>query len=231
MDPHLVSSADLLDLYFSNSSPFGKGKKKAEFPDAISLLSLQSWLNANDLTSYVISRDKDFIGFVEKDSSMLLVEDVASFVSLYNSYENKIADALQREIQKNNTTIKSKIQEAFLSSVFIYEAGEDVNVTNVRVDEVILDNAVVVSLDNGCAEFWLNANLKWTADVDGVVDESSTMLANNPDGFNLVVVDDSVTINATYTFSVQAIYDIETAMIMSIEDIDYEEGEVEIMHV
>lgn len=40
-----INAEELLYLYFNRQPPFGDGKKKAEFPDAISLLSLKSYLH------------------------------------------------------------------------------------------------------------------------------------------------------------------------------------------
>jgi hypothetical protein len=39
-----VDSGELLGLYFDSKPPFGQGRKKSEFPDAISVLSLATWL-------------------------------------------------------------------------------------------------------------------------------------------------------------------------------------------
>ena len=60
----LVRIKDLTARYFSSSPPFsGTGKKKAEFPDAMALLSLESWAKSQNTKILAISRDLESAEF------------------------------------------------------------------------------------------------------------------------------------------------------------------------
>ena len=48
VEANLVNVEELLTMYFEEKPPFGNGRKKSEFPDAISLLSLKSHLSDDE---------------------------------------------------------------------------------------------------------------------------------------------------------------------------------------
>src|SRR5262249_33691704 len=62
-----VTVSKLLDLYFAPAPPFSaSGKKKSEFPDAIALLSLETWARTKGKRILAVSADKDWITFAEQ---------------------------------------------------------------------------------------------------------------------------------------------------------------------
>lgn len=65
---------ELIKRYFTSSAPFeASGKKKNEFPDAIALLSLESWAKTNNKKVLAISNDGGWADFA-KDSEWIDVE-------------------------------------------------------------------------------------------------------------------------------------------------------------
>jgi hypothetical protein len=59
-----VHGANLLDLYFARQPPFSD-KKKSEFPDAISLLSLEQWCRSKNSPLYLVGNDPDIKAWCE----------------------------------------------------------------------------------------------------------------------------------------------------------------------
>jgi len=55
---HEISLDDLMDDYFAGKPPFGKGDKKAEFPDAITVKVLADWAKSEGAQILVVSGDK-----------------------------------------------------------------------------------------------------------------------------------------------------------------------------
>ena len=59
-----ISVPDLMNRYFSGLPPFSEtGKKKHEFPDAITLIALESWAEHNNYRLLAISGDGDWVNF------------------------------------------------------------------------------------------------------------------------------------------------------------------------
>lgn len=56
---------DVFDLFFASAPPFKPGKKKAEFPDAFALLSLQRWAKENNKRILAVSGDDDWKRFAQ----------------------------------------------------------------------------------------------------------------------------------------------------------------------
>lgn len=84
-----VEIKDLLRLYFQNQPPFSN-KKKAEFPDAIALLSLEKWAEKNDYRVLAISGDKDWAAFGEHSKRIDVVEDVATALDILNGQATEV---------------------------------------------------------------------------------------------------------------------------------------------
>jgi hypothetical protein len=74
-----VALGDVVKRYFEGTAPFGGTKKKAEFPDAIALLSLEKWAEVNDAKILAVSGDKDWQGF--KSARITVVGDLADALS------------------------------------------------------------------------------------------------------------------------------------------------------
>ena len=61
-----ITLNEVVDAYFKMDAPFRPGKKKAEFPDAIALYSLDKWATAGGRKITAISCDNDWNVFAEK---------------------------------------------------------------------------------------------------------------------------------------------------------------------
>ena len=59
--PLIPDIRGVLDDYFTRQPPFSN-KKKAEFPDAISVASLRLWCQQGGRTAYIVSEDSDMRG-------------------------------------------------------------------------------------------------------------------------------------------------------------------------
>jgi hypothetical protein len=69
-----VMVGDLVQKYFKARPPFSEtGKKKNEFPDAIALMSLETWANKNQTKIIVVTSD---VGSLDKIGAEIEVDDV-----------------------------------------------------------------------------------------------------------------------------------------------------------
>lgn len=100
----------LLSCYFNGTPPFGQGKKKAEFPDAISILSLASFLDegSHDFL-YVVSEDQDLKSYCSIDKRFIAVDSLDAVLDLYNSHQTARHQALIDWVSKHSSVIKDKV--------------------------------------------------------------------------------------------------------------------------
>lgn len=83
-DENLVSTKDLFERYFKFLPPFGIGKKKSEFPDALALSALEATARARGNGIIVVSRDGDWRNFCEESSYLYLVPEIEVALDLLN---------------------------------------------------------------------------------------------------------------------------------------------------
>ncbi|TIM69818.1 MAG: hypothetical protein E5Y52_04480 [Mesorhizobium sp.] len=80
-----VSHAEILRRYFAPEPPFSaKERKKSEFPDALALLSLESWAADNKTTVLVVSRDGDWQTFADASKHLVCIPDLDQALDYFN---------------------------------------------------------------------------------------------------------------------------------------------------
>ncbi|MCA0367937.1 MAG: PIN domain-containing protein [Proteobacteria bacterium] len=79
----LAPMADLVGMYFDSTAPFeASGAKKAEFPDAIALLSLDACARRNGKV-LAVSRDKGWREFAEQTIHLDVVESLGAALAVF----------------------------------------------------------------------------------------------------------------------------------------------------
>jgi hypothetical protein len=108
-------------MYFLNSPPFENTKdKKNEFPDAIALLSLESWAIANKTKVVVVSNDAGWERYCNQSSHLLFLNDLDDALSKFITH-GKLKEII-KYIQEENIIIKSEyflahIQDRILEAI------------------------------------------------------------------------------------------------------------------
>lgn len=78
---------DLVRLYFDAKPPFElSGKKKSEFPDAIALLSLETWARANNKKILAISNDNGWKDYAGSSDWIDVESDIAKALQLLQKH-------------------------------------------------------------------------------------------------------------------------------------------------
>jgi hypothetical protein len=118
----------LLDGYFNANPPFEKeGKRKAEFPDAMALLSLEEWARRKNTKVVAVSSDGGWKAFAETSDYIVVVEDIAKVFGHFNRSANFIAQRIESLVQRGKIPdldgqIKALIEEHFDDSSIEIEA-------------------------------------------------------------------------------------------------------------
>lgn len=131
-----VMVGDLIQKYFQAKPPFSEtGKKKNEFPDAIALMSLETYANRYQTRIIVVTKDNDWKNFCKSSGRLIAVDDFAGALGLFQlqdaddicrhlseRYEKgeleKVKDAISNalENQMNELEISPEV-----SSAYVYE--------------------------------------------------------------------------------------------------------------
>lgn len=116
-----VDAEELLSLYFNGRAPFGDGKKKSEFPDAISILSLKSYLE-DDEKIYVVSEDGDLKAYCDSDPNCISVDSLDKLLDIYTTHTSVRHEQVKQYFIANEAAIKLKITE-FLEDCEVYNSS------------------------------------------------------------------------------------------------------------
>ena len=86
-----VELDDLIKKYFKSQAPFSEsGKKKNEFPDAIALMSLESWAEENDTKILAVSDDGDWEAFANESDRIDVFKDLATAIAVFQPHNAAI---------------------------------------------------------------------------------------------------------------------------------------------
>ena len=163
-----VDPEELLTLYFEAKPPFGEGKKKSEFPDALSLLSLKSALD-NDEKIYVVSDDGDLKTFCDSDPQLVSVETLDKLLDIYTKHTSVRSDQVKKYFITNKESIKEKIK-SYLEDCDVYnssgwedaEVDEGLTVTHIGVIE-----PSVLYIDDEESQITFDINVEFEVSVTG----------------------------------------------------------------
>ncbi|WP_143727616.1 PIN domain-containing protein [Moorena bouillonii] len=106
----------VLTNYFEKKPPFSQ-KKKAEFPDALALVSLEKWAEKHNQKILAISTDKDWKDYASNSEYIDCIEKLADFLAQYQEHKNKIAIAFCKQLTQvflagdTENTLKEWIKE------------------------------------------------------------------------------------------------------------------------
>lgn len=154
MDCKLVDASEQVDVkellhrYFCSESPFSqKENKKNEFPDAFALLSLESWAQETGKKLLVVSKDGDWSRFCKTSGRLVLVEDLASALSMFHRDANVACNVLALRLQNGTfPALIGAIDDAIYRHLdrmdFIVEASSDYvlddEITDFNIEEIVI---------------------------------------------------------------------------------------------
>jgi hypothetical protein len=212
-----------LQLYFSQQAPFS-GKKKSEFPDAISLLSLAHWCQVNSAQLYVVGDDPDLRAWCSEHAEMYHIEDLGGFLDLYNRAEEKLSELALAIFERDEEWIVSAVEETFLECTFTYAENWDADVENVRVTATQIDGVDVIEVDEHRFVLALDMLIQFRADVSGADYDRGWW--DNEDKRYMVLpsFDIKVTASERFDVSFEVRYDIAKEAATEIVDVLFNDG-------
>nr|WP_300311577.1 PIN domain-containing protein [Halomonas sp.] len=214
-----VNVEKLLALYFDKKPPFGDGKKKSEFPDAISVLSLKSHLN-EDEKIYVVSDDVDLKVFCDSDPQFVSVESLDKLLDIYTTHTNVRHEQVKQYFVINETVIKAKIKE-FLEDCDVYNAStwEDAEVDDgLTVTHIGDIEPSVLYIDDEESQIAFDVDVEFEVTVTGP--DFNNGIYDREDGrvYTFDSTSRSSTITTTFTVEVFLHYEFIDGELVNAED-------------
>ena len=120
---------DLLVRYFEQLSPF-EVKKKAEFPDAASLLVLEGYAKSHGTQGIVVSRDGGWAAFARESDHLYHVSSLDQLVALFESKGEK-ADKVKAKLIRELSNPASNLALQLEASLENHVAGAFWNVDDI----------------------------------------------------------------------------------------------------
>ena len=107
------TTSQVVSRYFLERAPFGSGKKRHEFPDAIALLSIEAWAIERNTKVLMVSTDSGWQAFAAESSHLVCVTDIAQAVDPFNKHIHFIAERIVAMlVEKRAPDLDSKISDA-----------------------------------------------------------------------------------------------------------------------
>ncbi|SAL87419.1 hypothetical protein AWB74_08107 [Caballeronia arvi] len=140
----LVSVSELQRRYIVAQPPFAKsGEKKAEFPDAIALLSLEAWATENNTHIVVVSHDNDWKQFCAGSLRLHAVDDLAYAIGLFQhpAAAIRFAVTLQNwlDTDPDAKRVESYISDALWGLSITVDAASEYSFDEEVVDMELID--------------------------------------------------------------------------------------------
>ena len=135
-----VQLKEVMQWYDSGRAPFGKGKKRKEFPDAFAIAAVSEYAVQNNLAVAVISHDSDMGSACDHFPSLLHFPSLPAYTEAILSKDKRLEEA-RLLLTKNEDTIVEHFCEAFYELGFYLEIPgeyelEEVNITGLDLPEL-----------------------------------------------------------------------------------------------
>ena len=119
-DGRLVDTRILFRDYFAKQAPFGIGKKKSEFPDALALNALERTAIDDKVNILVVSKDNGWKEFCEQSKCLYYIPDLNQSLSLIANASpvliKSILKCLKEDDSQDNSDIRSYVADQLESA-------------------------------------------------------------------------------------------------------------------
>lgn len=154
----------VIDDYFARKPPFGTGKNKAEFPDALVLAALRDWSSANGVVA-VISRDEGVKAACSESGTLIHFPDVESFLGDLNRSERRAAMA-RDAIQGLRPMILKQTRGLFEALGFLVDGHDgDVEAVTLQAIDFGDEDITVLALEGPGSKVLVEATIRYSAEL------------------------------------------------------------------
>ena len=227
----VVLSADTASLeqilvwYASGEPPFGDGKKKAEFPDAVALSALLAHAARGSMRVAVVSRDTDWRRATGVHDSLVYFDCVDSLLA--HEAQAMPHDWLDSAWHSVVQDLESAIEESFEELFFMVADQWEGEVEDVRVREIELMSREIIEIDEESAVLSFRAQISFSCHVS-YPDYGSAMGSSRDGWFALESVE--LDLSEHRTMSGTVIVLSNGVKEPELKDLEFDDTTVEVGH-
>jgi len=159
VDPPADMLEQVLDDYFDSTPPFGGGKKKHEFLDAIAVRTLCDWCEEEEESLYVVSRDDDLAAACDKRERLLHLPTLDDLFGLVQAVDTKALALVESASGEIERLLSQQLEGAG------YIIMEDGDVENVEIRHIDIDDLHLQDVEDDVVLFQFHAWVTIRADV------------------------------------------------------------------
>lgn len=154
----------VLDDYFSRKPPFGRGKNKAEFPDAFVLSSLRDWCREGGKVA-VVSKDAGVKAACCDSPDLVHFSTIESFYELLNSSDVRAAISRETILRLKSRVLELAREQLESLSFFVAGHEGEVDSAEVRSVEFEGEDIEVLSVDELSSTALVEVTLEYMAEI------------------------------------------------------------------
>ncbi|HMS26194.1 MAG TPA: PIN domain-containing protein [Burkholderiaceae bacterium] len=219
-----VDSAELLALYFGAKPPFGQSRKKNEFPDAISALSLAAWLAKNKTNIYIVSQDHDLENWCTHTPEAIHIKSLAELIDVYNRAEERLTELTHKLFHKEEARFLDAIKTRFLESGFQYSDNWEADVENIEVQDIQSTGVNLIEVDEDRAVVAVSVQIDFSASISGPDYENGIWDSEDKRYVYVPDFDFEHSFSENYEVSVEFTFSAEAEEADEIQSIEFEDG-------
>ncbi len=228
VDYPTINIKEVFDKYFNNKFPFSKGEKKHEFPDAFSLLSVETWCKETKAKCFVFSNDKDLLNYES---------EVLKIIPAYGEYldeklrkieaEKKRQERLERAdklYSENKGRLEDEIESWLTTELDDFETyyrytGEEVHNISIKDTSVTLMDYQLISINEHQILLEAQATIYYNVEIE--IDDPDSGYYDSEDKVRIY------TDTETQVFEREQIIPIQLKISIPVVDVDILDIEIE----
>lgn len=225
-----VDLEEIMNWYNWSRAPFGEGKKRKEFPDAIALSTISLYAQKNNVSVAVVSTDKDFEKACTFYNELLYFPSLPAITEALLSPDKHIEEI--KELFKNDPSpIMNEIKEDFPTLGFYHDEDFEADIEDIEVDEVSITNVKVIHIGKNEVVLAFDASVDYSAYVR--MDDHSTASIDSSENFYMVLQEFRGTVNDSADVSgvVKCSIDTDWKRIREIIRLEFQEDSVDVSEI
>lgn len=158
-----TSVTEVFNKYFERRPPFSE-KKKAEFPDAFVLQTLENWCVDGNTKAYVVSGDSDTADACESTDRLIHLHSLEELFEIIATEDQELGGLARQLVESCLDEIKRNAEEKFEYLGFYLE-DQDGDVNEVDVIDIEGYDPYIVDINRDTIYFACEAVVTFSADV------------------------------------------------------------------